>query len=143
MTMLRHIREDDRSRGAVLVEFALLTPLLLILVLGTIDFGRVLMTKIAVVEAVEEGAIYAAYNSTDYSGIQERVVASLDSPTIVTSQVVVTCPTGTTGTDIKVTVTHDMNLITPFISNFFGPTVTLTAEVTADKLGTDDCTASP
>ena len=141
--MLRHIHQDDRSRGAVLVEFALLTPLLLLLVLGTIDFGRVLMTKIAVVEAVEEGGIYAAYNPTDYAGIQERVVASLDSPTIAISQVAVTCPTGTGGTDIKVTVTHDMNLIPPFISNIFGPTVTLTAEVTAEKLGTDDCAASP
>ena len=53
----RCVRSD---RGAVAVEFALLLPVLVLLVFGLIDFGRVLNAQITVTQAAREGARLAA-----------------------------------------------------------------------------------
>lgn len=45
-----------RDRGAAAVEAALVIPLLLLLVFGIIDFGRMLNYQIKVTEAAREGA---------------------------------------------------------------------------------------
>ena len=40
--LIRRLRRRERSRGQSLVEFALVLPILLLLVLITVDFGRAL-----------------------------------------------------------------------------------------------------
>jgi len=45
-------------KGQALVEFALILPLLLILVVGALDFGRLFFTKIVITNAAREGAYY-------------------------------------------------------------------------------------
>lgn len=47
------LRDDER--GAVAVEFALLLPLLLMLVLGIAEFGRAYNTQISLTQAAREG----------------------------------------------------------------------------------------
>jgi Flp pilus assembly pilin Flp len=47
---------DDRQRGAAAVEFALIVPLLVSLVLGVIDFGMALGQNISLQGAAREGA---------------------------------------------------------------------------------------
>lgn len=47
---------SSADRGAVAVEFALLLPLLLLIVLGIIDFGRMLNAQITLTQAAREGA---------------------------------------------------------------------------------------
>ena len=49
-----------RDRGATAVEFALLLPLLLLIVFGIIDFGRALNAQITLTQAAREGARLAA-----------------------------------------------------------------------------------
>ena len=49
--------------GAALVEMAMVTPLLLMLVLGIVDFGRALFTLNNLTSAVREGARFAAVQS--------------------------------------------------------------------------------
>jgi Flp pilus assembly protein TadG len=44
------------DRGAVAVEFALLLPLLLLILLGIIDFGRILNAQVTLTQAAREGA---------------------------------------------------------------------------------------
>jgi Flp pilus assembly protein TadG len=55
------IRED---RGAQLVEFILILPILLILVFGIINFGFVFGQKLSLNQAVREGARKAVVSST-------------------------------------------------------------------------------
>jgi Flp pilus assembly protein TadG len=57
-----------RSRppaGQSLVEFALVLPVLLLLILGAVDFGRLFSTKISLTNAAREGANYLARNPGD------------------------------------------------------------------------------
>ena len=62
----------SRSRGQALVELALILPVLLLILLAAIDFGRVLFSWIEVTNAAREGAAYAILNPTDLSGISVR-----------------------------------------------------------------------
>ena len=50
----------DRRQGAVLVEFGIVLPLLLLIILGCIDFGRFAYLHIAVTNAARSGAEFAA-----------------------------------------------------------------------------------
>ncbi|MFI2565937.1 TadE/TadG family type IV pilus assembly protein [Paenarthrobacter sp. NPDC018779] len=52
----RHRRPDDRQRGASIVEFAIIVPLLLSMLLGVIDFGVAYSENISLQAAAREGA---------------------------------------------------------------------------------------
>ena len=51
----------DRRSGQSAIEFALILPVLLLLILGAIDLGRMFYTKIVLTNAAREGANYLAY----------------------------------------------------------------------------------
>ena len=53
-----------RERGAVAVEMAIILPLLLLVVGGIVDFGRLLFTQNIVTNAAREGARSAALGYT-------------------------------------------------------------------------------
>ena len=52
------------NQGAALVELALMTPILLLLVFGAIDFGRAFYVYLEVVNAAHAGAEYGSLNPT-------------------------------------------------------------------------------
>jgi Flp pilus assembly protein TadG len=59
--------QNNRSvRGQSMVEFALLLPLLLVLIVSTIELGRLFFTKIVITNAAREGAYYLTMNPSDY-----------------------------------------------------------------------------
>jgi hypothetical protein len=57
-----------------LIELALALPLLLLLLLGTIDLGRLYADYTDLKGAVREGAGYGAYHPKDTAGIRARVI---------------------------------------------------------------------
>ena len=61
-------------RGQTLVEFALIAPVIFILLFGIIDFGMALDRRLTLQHAVREGARYGAV-TTDCAAIQDRTVS--------------------------------------------------------------------
>ena len=62
-----------RQRGQSLVEFALVLPILLLVLVGTIEIGRFSYYSILVSNAARAGAVYGAQNlatAADFTGIQ-------------------------------------------------------------------------
>lgn len=55
-------------RGAAAVEFALILPVLMLLVLGAVDFGRFAYNYIAVTNAARAGASHGIMNSYSPTG---------------------------------------------------------------------------
>ncbi|KAF0107480.1 MAG: TadE family protein [Chloroflexi bacterium] len=51
--------------GQALVEIAILLPILLLLIIGAMDFGRLFITKIVLTNAAREGVNYLSTNPTD------------------------------------------------------------------------------
>lgn len=86
-------RRDDR--GAAVLEFALVVPLLLLLVFGIIDFGWMLMKANLVNNAARDAARVASLNGT-YAQIDQTVDSELAAAGISPSDVTVliTCTTG-------------------------------------------------
>jgi Flp pilus assembly protein TadG len=77
MGRIRDFRGDEQ--GALIVEFALIVPILFFLVFGIVDFGRAYFTMNNLAAAVREGARYASVvpnppAASDTSTIQQRVI---------------------------------------------------------------------
>jgi Flp pilus assembly protein TadG len=106
--------------GQSLVEFALMLPILLLILAGVLDLGRMFYSYIAVTDAAAEGAAYAAIYPNDTTGIRDRVVAASGGMAVIDRNLVSVdcprCPTITTGDRITVTVQFSYTLATPFIS---------------------------
>jgi Flp pilus assembly protein TadG len=131
-----------RARSAQnLVEFALVVVLLLSLVLGILEFGRVWMSYQVITNASREGARLAALPTgfTTADEVTARVSTYMTSANLDAGQATVTVlnDDGPTGTDAVVTVTFNADLL------FLGPvlklidsgsnlpgTITLTASAT-------------
>ena len=54
------------NRGQSLLEMALLIPILLVLIIGAIEFGRLFFTKLVITNAAREGAYYLSTHRDDY-----------------------------------------------------------------------------
>jgi len=75
----RRTRLTD-ERGAALVEFALVLPLLMLLLLGMLDFGKAFTMWIDETHIANASARYAAVNSwTDSSGTKTPVDSSISA----------------------------------------------------------------
>ena len=70
----RDRRRGDGTAGQSLLELALLSPLLLLIMLGTLDLGRIYADYTDLKGAVREGAGYGALRPSDTTGIRDRVL---------------------------------------------------------------------
>jgi Flp pilus assembly protein TadG len=67
------------ERGSSLVELSLIVPVLIMVIFGTVDFGRAFAMGIELSSAAEAGALYGVNNPTDTSGIQTASQANASS----------------------------------------------------------------
>jgi Flp pilus assembly protein TadG len=127
-------RARASTSGQALTEVLIVMPLLLLLIMGAIDVGRMLFASVALEEAAQEGALFAAYNPTDENPIRARVLSSSTAEEVTGATVTVDCvPTPAPGT-IEVTVETDYPLITPIMAGLLGSPVTLSATVIATNV---------
>lgn len=90
----RHWASDA---GSALVELAVVLPLLVLLMVGTIDFARVFYTGIELTNAARAGAQFGAYNpaqSGNIAGMQAAATGSVNM-TGVTATASRTCQCAT------------------------------------------------
>ena len=115
------------ERGATAVEFALIVPLLILLVLGIAEFGRAFQVQGTLSAAAREGVrIMALQNDEAAAKAAVRNATPSLNPAITNLQIDVTpksCPTVNPGsTTVKLTIKYSM----PYMTGFFGSGVTLT-----------------
>lgn len=67
--------KSGERRGQSLVELAVAFPLLMVILLGTIDVARVFFDYIQMRNAVVEGATYGSRHPFDTAGIEDAVTA--------------------------------------------------------------------
>ena len=146
---------SSRSAGQALVEFALVLPVMLLLLLMAVDFGRLFTTYIAINNAAREGAFYAAEHARDTPFVQASFEAAAQAaaerevnvqgqggegmlPSACRSArppgrpAALSCDTaassgGVTAYQATVTVSQPFSLITPIVGELFGGSLDLTA----------------
>lgn len=80
MRRLLRRRAVADERGIALVEFALVVPMLLLLIVGTLDFARAVNAYLTINSAVREGARAVALDSASTPDQITRAVASRSAP---------------------------------------------------------------
>ena len=122
-----HLRRRDRGqKGQSVVELALALPLLLLLMLGTIDVGRVFFDYVQLRNAVREGAGYGARMPNDTAGITQRVNQhGIPGGTTISVACTGVCTTTNGVPDgvgtIEVTANHTFTPVTTaFLQTWFG-----------------------
>ena len=114
-------RPDRRERGTALIEFALVLPLLIVLTLLVVDFGRAFYVKNLLEQAAREGARRLAVGSSvAEAGSITRYVASASG--IDSTRISVTAldldPTGPN--QVRMTVTMQFNWLYPGVFGLLG-----------------------
>lgn len=125
-----------RRRATAAVEMAVVTPLLLTLLFGIIEYGWMFTIQQQLVTAAREGARTASLPGSTVADVEGRVDQCL-------------APTGVHGVDVQVPTdnngkpTGEVNLSVPYanvslLGGYFGPTnFNLVAHSTMRKEGTD------
>ena len=102
-----------QEKGQSLVEFALLLPVFLLILVGIAEFGRAWMIKNMLTGAAREGARFAAvqpsYNFTDIRDYVDSVLSGTD----ITPTVNVTLISGPPVNSVKVDVTSTYSAVIP------------------------------
>lgn len=84
------LRKVVNTKGNALIEFALVLPILLLVVFGITELGRMVMTTNVLNTASREGARLAAVTSiSDSLSVYARVTEVLNAASIVPSSIVV------------------------------------------------------
>jgi Flp pilus assembly protein TadG len=126
-------------RGQSLVEFAIAFPVVMLMILFGIDFGRVFTGWVTLNNAIREAANFAAINPNAW-GSPGSATAQAEFIRLVNAESAnINCtlpnplpvPTFPTGTDIGspavVSITCRFSLITPIVGNILGSQINVSA----------------
>jgi Flp pilus assembly protein TadG len=107
--MLNRIKSKlKETEGASTVEFAILLPVLVVLLTGIIQFGMAYSNYVSITHAAREGARLAAVNQYDEGTVRERAYP------VVPDSVSLSFPNGDThGEEAVVTVTYTKTIDIP------------------------------
>lgn len=131
--MLRRLKKEER--GSVLVEFAMVIPILLLIIWAIIDFARAYYTVNSLASAVREGArVAAVYKSPEdnVAAIKTRVKDAFNAfggPPLTDDQIHVIDDSQATGS-VTVEVRDYQWLTTTPINVFSGGQVLMTRRAT-------------
>lgn len=135
-------KQDNTQKGQSLVELAISLIIMLLLLLGAIEFSLALFQYVTIRDAAQEGAVYGSINPVDEDGIKARVqAAASDVVQLAPGDVAVGWTNGTSKkcegltssvpNALTVTVTFDHPITFPLVGPIIGTnTIALTATVT-------------
>lgn len=127
-----------KENGQAMVEFALLLPILILLIGGIIDFGWIFGNKLLINNACREAARYTAIHYNDSSTDDDQavayniVIAALPSGVFHhldedDGEVFVDVAMAPSGENISISLESDINVLTPFLSTILGETYNIDA----------------
>jgi Flp pilus assembly protein TadG len=128
MAKLWQKMKDRRGQG--LVEFALILPIFLLLLLGIVEFGRIISSQMIVSNASRTGARIAAVQDIEDDALIETLQNHYSVIAIQVADPVYTPSTRTSGGTVKVRVSYDVNIYAPVISTITENPYTVTSETT-------------
>jgi Flp pilus assembly protein TadG len=126
------MRREER-RGQAMVEFALVVPILVLVMIGLFDVGRAVHGFNTVSNAARAAARVAIVNQTE-ADIRARAIDMAPGLGLTDADVTLD-PCDFAGCLYGVTVTWDYEPVTPLIGNLFHPQISSTAEMVVEFTG--------
>ncbi|MGM0379993.1 MAG: TadE/TadG family type IV pilus assembly protein [Bacillota bacterium] len=119
------------NKGQAMIEMAIILPILLLLILGIFDFGRILYSQIL----LENNARYAARVGIVKNSDSEIMQAINESSSGLDSSRlnIVIDPSQSSrssGDSLRVKLDYDVEIFTPLMSNIIGNPVNISGEAT-------------
>ena len=144
---MKKVAPGSKESGAALIEFAMLMPLLVILLLGIIEFGWIFSQNNDVRHGAREGARLVAVNTADNTGLHTAICDSMDLTSGATVQLTDSANglAGETGT-VQIVATpgslSGANMIEVFLPSTLTSTVEFRLEQPSGLWDTDVSPAS-
>jgi hypothetical protein len=135
MMRVRVGKDRRGEHGASLVEFAILAPLLIILIFGIIDFSWIFAQNLGVRSGAREAARIAAVNFGDGEAIADEVCVRTDFISnvelLIQSDQTLVPPTDeyNPGDEVTTTITSHIDTLTGLFDSFFPSPFTLSSSV--------------
>lgn len=119
------------EKGQSMVEVALLLPVILLLLMGIFDVGRLIYTSMDLNEVSAEVVRIGSLGGSDSSMTQyAQEHVSVPDPTKLEVDITPDDSTRVSGNYLDVTLKYPMSFITPFISNLLSSSFTVKATAT-------------
>lgn len=118
--------KKEKDRGAVAVEMALLLPVLTLLLLGIMEFGRAYNAQVTMTHAAREGVRVMAITNirADARAAATRAASSLEISSTNPTFAFATSPTATSpascsaGQQVSLTMSYNLNSLTGIAGPF-------------------------
>ena len=137
-------KQSKRERGQSLIELAVSLPVILLILLGTLDFGMAIFSYAMLRDAAQEGAFYGSFNPASKEAIENRARnisprgedEIFSSPVDLRNTDLVTVNVEFLGdpcqgisdgalNSVRVTVSYKYPVMMPIIGSVFGSTIPL------------------
>jgi Flp pilus assembly protein TadG len=120
---MRRLRGRLANQGQALIEFALIIPILILLVIGLFDLGTAVYTRNVIANAAREGARTGIILGNNYSAVRtqvQRTAPGLSSSNLRIDILPALESQREFSKPITVTVTYTYTAITPLIGRIVG-----------------------
>lgn len=107
-------QKTGNAMGAVAVEFALILPIFLALILGVVEYGRAFSIQVSMAQGAREAARDMAINYAKTGSLAAAKQTAIDAaaPIAVVKTTDITISTCTAGADAVVIINSDVNYLT-------------------------------
>lgn len=126
--MIANRTRKNRQKAQAIVEFAFVLPVLLLMLMGIIEFGRIFMAQQTITNAAREGARIGILPSSTLADVEGTVstymnISGLEGPSTIT--VANVGPTVQPGAATSVTVQYQLPILTGSIIPGLGQSIAL------------------
>jgi Flp pilus assembly protein TadG len=122
---------DRRSRGQSMVEFALILPILVLILIGIFDAGRAIYAYNTVSNSARAGARVGIVDQNT-ARIKDAAKEKAAGLGLTNGDVTATVCT-TLACPISVTVVYDFTPVTPIVGDLFNPQISSTASMPMER----------
>lgn len=108
--------DRKNERGAAAVEFAIVLPVLLLILMGIIEFGHAYNAQLTVTQAAREGVrVMAISNDPTAARTATKNAARTLYPALTDSNVVISPAACAPGTTASITITYPVSTLTGIV----------------------------
>jgi Flp pilus assembly protein TadG len=113
ISISHRVRALRSEQGQTAVEFALIAPLLIVLLLGVVQFGIAFNNYLTITDAARAGArkaIVLRFNGGSVKDVEDAIRAAAPGLDTAKLKITVSAPSWTSGSDVTVTVKYPYSI---------------------------------